>query len=97
MNAAMQGPTVSDFAGRVGKPFDVQVAGRRLALVLEAVQELPRTARQGGSFRLEFLGPPDPMLAQGIFPFRIGGDRFDIFIVPLARDQRGTRYEAIFV
>ncbi len=97
MNIAMQGPTIGDFAGRVGKRFDVHLTGHRLALVLDAVQELPASARQGGSFRLEFLGPLDPMLTQGIFPFQNGGDRFDIFIVPVARDPRGTRYEAIFV
>lgn len=96
MNGTTREPTIADFSGRVGKPFEVQAAGHRLALVLDAAQELPQSARAGGSFRLEFTGPFDPMLAQGIFPFQFGGDRFEIFIVPIARDPRGTRYEAIF-
>jgi len=89
-------PTLADFAPRIGKAFEVPVRGHRLSLVLDAAQELPRSAREGGAFRLEFVGPSDPVLAQGIFPFLIDADRFEIFVVPIARDPRGTRYEAIF-
>ena len=85
-----------DFSGRVGKVFTVHVAGRQLPLKLDAYQELPRSARTGGAFRLEFLGPLDPRLAQGVFPFLIGSDRFDIFIVPVAAEPTAMRYEAIF-
>ena len=88
--------TLADFSDRVGKPFEVHVAGHRVPVTLNAAQELPGSAREGGSFRLEFIGPHDPMLAQGIFPFLIGDDRFEIFIVPISQDARGTRYEAIF-
>lgn len=85
-----------DFSGRVGKIFTVHVAGRQLPLKLDAFQELPRSTRVGGSFRLEFLGPLDPRLAQGVFPFLIGGERFDLFIVPVAAEPAAMRYEAIF-
>ena len=93
----MQRPiTVADFATRVGKNFAVPVRGHRLDMRLDAAQELPGSSRTGGGFRLEFIGPVDPILAQGIFPFEIARDRYEIFIVPIARDQVGTRYEAVF-
>jgi hypothetical protein len=88
--------TIDDFAKRVGKAFEVPVRGHRLSLVLEAAQDLPGSSRIGGAFRLEFLGPVDPVLGQGLFPFEIARERFDIFIVPIGRDQRGARYEAVF-
>jgi hypothetical protein len=88
--------TVGDFAGRVGKTFVVPVRGHRLDMRLDAAQELPGSSRAGGGFRLEFLGPADPILAQGIFPFEIARDRYEVFIVPIARDRSGTRYEAVF-
>jgi hypothetical protein len=87
---------VGDFAPRVGKTFVVPVRGHRLDLRLDAAQELPGSSRAGGGFRLEFVGPADPVLAQGIFPFEIARDRYEIFIVPIARDPSGTRYEAVF-
>ena len=86
----------SHFSDRVGESFEVAVGGHRLSVILDAAQALPGSPRPGGAFRLEFLGPPDPMLAQGLFPFEIGKDRFEIFVVPIAHDAKGARYEAIF-
>jgi hypothetical protein len=86
----------SDFSGRVGKSFAVDAGGHRLALLLESAQVLPGSARPGGAFRLEFLGPVDPILPQATYPLVIDGDRYDIFIVPIGRDQKGTRYDAVF-
>jgi len=88
--------TIGDFSGRVGKAVEAQAGGRRVPLVVQAVQELPSAGREGGSFRLEFIGPPDSILGQGTFPFLIGRERFDIFIVPLSHGPEGVRYEAIF-
>ena len=87
---------LSDFSGRIGKMFNVHVAGQIVPLRLEALQELPGSKRPGGSFRLEFIGPLNPQLGQGVFPFLIDTDQFAIFIVPLGRGALGTRYEAIF-
>jgi hypothetical protein len=86
----------SHFSGRVGRAFDVPVRGHRLQLVLDAAQDLPGSPRPGGAFRLEFVGPPDPVLDQGIFPFEIDEDRFEIFVVAIGRDLKGVRYEAVF-
>jgi hypothetical protein len=87
---------LDDFSGRVGKMFNVHVAGQIVPLRLEALQELPGSKRPGGSFRLEFIGPLNPQLGQGVFPFLIDTDQYAIFIVPLGRGERGVRYEAIF-
>ena len=67
-----------------------------LELVLAAAQELPARLRDGGGFRLEFLGPLQPMLGQGIFRFLIGAEPHEIFIVPLGPAADRMRYEAIF-
>jgi hypothetical protein len=49
------------------------------------------------NFSLFFLGPPDPVLPQKIYPFESAPHgRFELFIVPIGRDQNGTRYQAIF-
>ena len=86
----------SHFSGRVGQSFAVTAGGQSLPFVLDAAQDLPGSPRPGGAFRLEFVGPADPMLEQGMFPFEIDADRFEIFVTPLSRDPRGTRYEAVF-
>jgi len=88
--------TIDDFSGRVGKALEAEAGGHRVPLILEAVQALPSSGRQGGSFRLELRGPLNLMLGQGIFPFKIGRETFAIFIVPLSHDPHGVRYEAIF-
>ena len=87
--------TFSDFSGRVGRAFEASAQGHKVPLILDAAQELPGP-RQGGAFRLEFIGPRDPQFAQGIFPFRIDSDSYDLFIVPLGTNAAGMRYEAIF-
>lgn len=92
----VEGPTLADFSARVGERFEVSVGGHRLALALSAAEALQGSQRPGGGFRLEFRGPMDPMLTQGIFPFTHGDDRYELFIVPFARSERGTSYEAVF-
>jgi hypothetical protein len=96
MATTVQEMEFGHFSNRIGRSFDVAVSDHRLALVLEAAQSLPGSPRPGGAFRLEFVGPPDPVLAQGIFPFVIDGERFEIFVVTIAHDSRRTRYEAVF-
>ena len=87
---------LGDFEHRVGKTFTVQAAGQNLALVLRACQPLPGSRRDGGAFRLEFSGPLNPRLGQGIFPFQIDHDQFGIFVVPVGETERSTRYEAVY-
>lgn len=87
---------LGDFSHRVGKTFQVQVAGHNVPVVLRACQELPGSKRNGGAFRLEFAGPLNPQLGQGVFPFTIDNDQYAIFIVPIGQGERSVRYEAIY-
>jgi Domain of unknown function (DUF6916) len=96
MSLAEHNPALGDFSGRVGQGYAVSVGGHRLMLTLEAAEELQGSRRDAGGFRLEFLGPVDPMLEQGIFPFEIEAERFELFIVPIGRSAQGFRYEAVF-
>ena len=89
-------------AGTVGLPgrrtFFLQASGggRTTSVVLEKAQGLPSSMREAGAFRLEWRGPAEPLLAQATYRFRRGEQLFDMFIVPVARDTKGTLYEAIF-
>ena len=88
--------TIADFEQRLDKNFMVEAAGQQVPVKLRACQELPGSKRDGGGFRLEFAGPLDPQLGQGVFTFRIDQDQYGIFIVPLGQGERWMRYEAVF-
>jgi hypothetical protein len=88
--------TIGDFASRRGHAFKLEVPGSQLQLTLAHVQELPPSGREGGAFRLEFHGPLQPLLPQGIYSFPIGAEQSGIFIVPIGATGDAMRYEAIF-
>ena len=88
--------TFADFAGKLGKTYEILAGGGSLPVTLAEAQDLPGSARQGGAFRLVFLGPFEPVLPQGIYAVRRGTETHQIFIVPIGRTQAGTQYEAIF-
>ena len=88
--------SLTDFESFVGEPHEIVFADGTLPVVLEKAQGLPRSMREAGAFRLEWLGPADPVLAQATYRFRRGEQLFDMFIVPVGRDKRGTLYEAVF-
>jgi hypothetical protein len=90
----MSGLRLADFA--TGTVYDVRAADAIYPLTLDKGQELSDSGREGGSFRLEFLGPADPVLPQAIYHFVKEDAGHDIFIVPVARSPDGVRYEAIF-
>jgi hypothetical protein len=48
-------------------------------------------------FSLRFRGDRDPVFPQQIYPMKHDaiGD-FDLFLVPIGRDESGTFYEAVF-
>jgi hypothetical protein len=92
----MRNLSIDDFSTQTGKSYEVIVGGGTLPVRLDEAQPLPGSARQGGGFRLLFRGPFEPQIPQGIYVFRNRGNDDQIFIVPIARDQRGTQYEAIF-
>jgi hypothetical protein len=87
---------LSDFADAVGAAFSITDDVGGLELTLERADELPAWGPDIAPFRLEFRGPFEPILPQATYTLRRDGATFEIFIVPIARDQAGTQYEAIF-
>lgn len=89
--------TREDFAGCVGSSFRLcpdDPSG--FDLVVEQVSELKAIEGQE-SFSVYFRGPADRGVPQAIYLLehdRLG--RLEIFIVPIARDEKGFLYEALF-
>ena len=92
----MRACTWDDFADAAGAAYAVTVGEGAVELTLAHAAEAPSAGRAGGSFRLEFRGPPAPVLPQAIYPFQRGDEVMEIFIVPISNDGESTRYEAIF-
>ena len=88
--------SLKDFEDFVGEPYEIVFTDGTLPIVLEKAEGLPRSMREAGAFRLEWRGPAEPVLIQAIYRFRRGEEQFDMFIVPVGQDARGTLYEAIF-
>ena len=89
--------TAATFEPHIGTTFAIEAAPAGVALVLESVTTL--ADRPGGRdpFSLLFRGPAEPLLLQSIRRLehaQLGV--LEIFIVPLAPDAGGARYEAIF-
>ena len=90
---------LNDFADAVGAAFLIASGDDTVELTLECADALPVWAPAVETFRLEFRGPFEPILPQAIYTFRREGSEarsFDIFIVPVGREEAGTLYEAIF-
>jgi hypothetical protein len=86
--------TAADF--EAGSRYRIALDGGEVEMTIEQVSPIPHSPREGGGFRMELLGPVDPLLPQGIYSLAGNGAAHDIFIVPVGRDSGGTRYEAIF-
>ncbi len=94
--------TAELFAPHVGETFAVRPAGQpELRLELELVDARP--LRDAGAhearppFALTFSGPPEQLLTQQIVPLEHATlGRLELFLVPLALDAGGARYEAVF-
>ncbi|GAC1375247.1 MAG: hypothetical protein NVSMB32_18230 [Actinomycetota bacterium] len=103
--------TYQTFAGRLEETFEIDLAGQPLpgapagGTGLSVQVRLAEVSLGGGSaradggpsFSLVFRGPGAPILAQRTYQVRheqLGA--FQLFLVPLAPDARGSRYEAVF-
>lgn len=89
-------PSWSDVAGKEGSTYAVVADLAEYRFTLQQADNLGGALRPGGSFRLTFRGPAEPIIPQGIY--RVMADNFDVemFLVPVGRDEQGTSYEAIF-
>jgi hypothetical protein len=89
--------THEEFAQHAGTTFHAQVdENTNVPLELTQVSELKLYPQQE-EFTLEFRGPLNMFLDQGVRNFkheRMG--QFELFIVPVKQDAEGFYYEAIF-
>ena len=86
-----------EFADAEGTTYSVDAEGiPPVEMTLETAAELPDSGRAGGSDKLAFRGPFEPILPQAIYRFRSGDETREIFVVPIGREEKGTLYEAIF-
>ncbi|MES2988248.1 MAG: hypothetical protein V4808_10110 [Pseudomonadota bacterium] len=91
----MAGFALSDFSDKVGHVYDVAAEGGLCPLTLTAIETFDFPGQPAG-FRLNFLGPADPMLPQGTYAFSAEDPDLILFIVPRGRDEKGVRYDATF-
>jgi len=90
---------LSAFEAAVRSRFQVALDDARSITLELAEVSRPRTAPEARfeSFALVFTGPREPALPQQIFRLEhehIGA--FDLFLVPIACDAAGMKYEAVF-
>ena len=89
--------THEEFSRNANTKFQVQVdENTQVELDLIAVSELKLYPQQE-EFTLEFRGPLNAFLGQGVRNFtheQMG--EFELFIVPIKQDEQGFYYEAIF-
>ena len=93
--------TEEEFSRHLNTKFRVRlVDGSQIDLELVEVKGyLTKAGEQTGMERFSayFQGPSQPSLPQNTYSLR--HDRmgtFEIFIVPIARDDQGVRYEAVY-
>lgn len=85
------------FSKHLKTTFQAQLdESNHVDLELTQVSDLKRMPEQE-EFSIVFLGPGDPCLGQGTrFLKHEQMGQFAIFIVPIAQDQKGFYYEAVF-
>jgi hypothetical protein len=89
--------THAAFSGQVDTLFTLRhPEGGEIPLTLMSVSPLRETARQR-MFSILFRGPLEKPLGQGSFPLRHAAmGEAELFLVPVAREADGFRYEAVF-
>ena len=89
--------TLATFEPLVGDRFDVEATPAPVAFTLVSATAAGEWPGGRTPFSLVFLGPGEPLLPQATYALRhavLGV--LEIFLVPIARDADGVRYEAIF-
>jgi len=91
--------TVEHFRGHVGEEFRIHSGdGQPRSVRLIAALDLPHACRAlRAPFELMFVEDRENWLPQGTYTFEHHAlGRMDIFIVPVAHDAQGTRYQVVF-
>jgi hypothetical protein len=101
----MSGPaqpqlTLPVFQAVIGTEFQFQRTEQQIVTLVLVEARARRSATgsaSGESFALLFHGPAEPPLAQRMYSCTQAAlGTFDMFIVPVGRDQNGFHYEAVF-
>lgn len=89
--------TIETFSGNVNTKFVMHYGESQTAeLEMLSVADVGSSARQS-QFSLVLLGPCEAPVKQGIY--RVEHDKLgelNLFLVPIAKDKNGVKYEAIF-
>ncbi|MEP6718494.1 MAG: hypothetical protein ABJB21_05085 [bacterium] len=93
--------TEDEFSKHVNTKFRLTTDGEhQIELELAEVKGYARKAEEHSGmerFSVFFDGPGDVQLPQGLYSLKHDQmGEFEIFLVPIARDERGFRYEAVF-
>lgn len=89
--------TRQDFEGLAPASLFVQFEGAQVPVSVVEVRDLPDRSTRAAPFAVEFEGPRDPMLPQGIHALHHPSlGLLELFMVPLARTASHARYELIF-
>jgi len=91
--------TEKEFSKHVNTKFRITLEPPVELELSEVKSYLPRENEERGMerFSLYFAGPLEPHLPQNLYPMEHGlMGAFDIFLVPVAQDERGFKYEAVF-
>jgi hypothetical protein len=88
--------TAEEFSKHLNETFTIQHEGGKVELMLAEVKSVRSTA-QAEQFSLFFQGPLTPQLQQRMYSManeRTGA--LDLFIVPVAQNEKGIVYEVVF-
>ncbi|WP_296224152.1 DUF6916 family protein [Ralstonia sp. UBA689] len=92
--------TLDDFAPHLNETFRVEVGDGGTPFMLVEARPLPAPAVAGmvrAPFSLVFHNSAAIVFPQRIYPMRHDGlGEFGIFLVPIARNQEGFLYQAVF-
>ena len=93
--------TEKEFSKHVNTKFRVELDGENsVDLELTEVKGyMNKPHEQTGMERFStyFQGPPEPYLAQKLYAFQHAGmGSFEMFLVPIAKNDRGFSYESVF-
>jgi len=95
--------TLEEAQALVNNVFTLSVNGTDHLLKLFEAASIELRARRKSQLpkrsplSVYFLGPREPVLAQGTYVLQSDAARFEmLFITPIGRDEEGTEYEAVF-
>ena len=91
--------TEQEFSRHLNSTFQLNLEDNTELKLVEVKPYMPGKNEQAGMerFSIYFDGPPDRLLPQGLHHLEhadMGG--LDLFLVPIAGDEKKLRYEAVF-